>query len=231
RNRAATGSIDLVVYGSRAVLHLFEAAGLALVMLGLHPLAPLVIVAATLPSMAMSYEFNNRVGSHLYVQTPEARRLEYSRNVLLTPEAAKDVRLFGLGPFFRRRYDRAFEATTGEAQRLRQGLAPRVVAASLLSMAVTVAVFLYIVRRVAAGQGSPGDVVLYGGAAAILQSRLGSLGFEVGFLPNVLPFVPALTRVMDARARPGRGGGPGARSPPPRGRNHVRGSFLHLSRT
>ena len=137
-------------------------------MLGLHPLAPLVIVAATLPSMAMAYEFNNRVGSHLYVQTPEARRLEYSRNVLLTPEAAKDVRLFGLGSFFRGRYDSAFEATTGEAQRLRQGLAPRVVAASLLSMGVTVAVFLYIVRRVAAGQGSPGDVVLYGGAAAIL---------------------------------------------------------------
>jgi ATP-binding cassette subfamily B protein len=198
RNRAATGSIDLVVYGSRAVLHLFEAAGLALVMVGLHPLAPLVIVAATLPSMATAYEFNNRVGSHLYSQTPEARRLEYSRNVLLTPEAAKDVRLFGLGPFFRRRYDSAFDATTGEAQRLRQGLAPRVVAASLLSMGVTVAVFLFVVRRVAAGQGGPGDVVLYGGAAAILQNRLGSLGFEVGFLPNVLPFVPALMRVMEA---------------------------------
>lgn len=139
RTRAATGSIDLVVYGSRAALHLFEAAGLALVMLGLHPLAPLVIVTATLPSIAMSYEFNNRVGSHLYVQTPDARRLEYSRDILLTPEAAKDVRLFGLGPFFRRRYDRAFDATAGETQRLRQGLAPRVIWASLLSTAATVA--------------------------------------------------------------------------------------------
>ena len=75
RSRAATGSIDLVVYGSRAALHLFEAAGLAVVMLGLHPLAPLVIVAAALPSMAVAYEFNNRVGTHLYSQTPEARRL------------------------------------------------------------------------------------------------------------------------------------------------------------
>jgi ATP-binding cassette, subfamily B, bacterial len=65
-------------------------------------------------------------------------------------------------------------------------------------MGVTVAVFLYVVRRVAAGQGSVGDVVLYGGAAAILQSRLGSLGFDVGFLPSVLPFVPSLMRVMDA---------------------------------
>lgn len=198
RNRAATGSIDLVVYGSRAVLHLFEAVGLALVLVGLHPLAPLLIVAAAVPSIAMSYEFNNRVGSHLYVQTPQARRLEYSRDVLLAPEPAKDVRLYGLGPFFRRRYDSAFGATAGEAQRLRQGLAPRVVGASLLSMGVTVAVFLFVVRRVATGQGSVGDVVLYGGAAAILQSRLGSLGFEVGFLPSVLPFVPSLMRVMDA---------------------------------
>lgn len=198
RNRAGTGSIDLVVYGSRAGLHLFEAAGLALLLLALHPLAPLVIVAAALPSVATSYEFNNRVGSHIYSQTPEARRLEYSRGVLLTPEAAKDVRLFGLGHFFRSRYDTAFEATTGEAQRLRQGLAPRVVAANLLSVGVTVAVFLFVVRRVAAGNGGPGDVVLYGGAAALLQSRLGSLGFEVGLLPSVLPFVPALLRVIEA---------------------------------
>lgn len=114
RRRASTGSLDLVVYGSRAILALLTVVGLTVVLAGLHPLAPVVIVAAALPYARDTYEFVNRTGSHLYVQTPEARRLEYFRDVLLDPDPAKDVRLFGLGAFFRRRYDDAFEATTGD---------------------------------------------------------------------------------------------------------------------
>ncbi len=40
------------------------------------------------------------VASLLYNQTADAARLDYARTVLLRPEAGKDVRLFGLGPFF-----------------------------------------------------------------------------------------------------------------------------------
>ena len=198
RNRAATGSLDLILYGSRAVLGVLTALSLVVVVAALHPLVPLALILASVPGLASSYEFNNRTGSLIYTQTSEARRLQYSRDVLLTPEPAKDVRLFWLGPFFRHRYDDAFDATALELGRLRRRLTPRVVAYTGLGVGATVAVYLLVVSRVGEGRATVGDVVLYGGAASMLHARLMSLGFDIGFLPNVLTFLPSLFRVLEA---------------------------------
>ncbi len=198
RTRAATGSLDLVLYGTRAALALFTAAGLIAVLATLHPLAPVLVTVACLPLIARSYEFNNRVGSHIYAQTPEARRLEYCRNVLLDPDPAKDVRLFAMAPLFRRRYEVAFHSTATELQRLRRRLTPKVAVMGALAAAASAGVYVLVVQRVANGHGSVGDVVLYGGAALLLQARLSQIGFDIGFLPNVLSFLPSLFRVLDA---------------------------------
>jgi ATP-binding cassette subfamily B protein len=118
--------------------------------------------------------------------------------VLFRPEPAKDVRLFGLGPTFRRHYDDAFDATTGDLQLLRRRLTPTMVGTAVLGVAATVAVYVLVVRRVSQGGATVGDVVLYGGAASLLHARLVSIGFDLGFLPNVLAFLPSLRRVLDA---------------------------------
>lgn len=198
RNRAATGSLDVVVYGSRTVLSLFTVVVMAIVLVGLHPLAPLLVAATAIPNLRHQYEFVNRTGSHMYTQTPEARRLEYFRDVSLDPDPAKDVRLFGLGPFFRRRYDDSFDRTSVELQRLRRRLTPGVVLATALSATAVGAVYVFLVRQVARGDATVGDLVLYGGAAAVLQSRLANIAFDLGFLPDVLSFLPSLTRVLEA---------------------------------
>jgi ATP-binding cassette subfamily B protein len=198
RTHAARGGLDLMVYGARAVLELFTVAALALVLLGLHPLVPILLILASLTSMARRWEFEDRTGSHLYTQTPEARRMEYARDALITPEPAKDVRLYGLNPFFRGRYDDTFGRTFGELSRLRRRMTVPTVLAGLLAATAAGGVYLYLVWSVASGRGTVGELVLYGGAATMLQSNLLNLGFEVGFLPRVLRFLPSLFRVLDA---------------------------------
>ncbi|MGH9224836.1 MAG: ABC transporter ATP-binding protein [Acidimicrobiales bacterium] len=189
RTRAGRGGLDVVVYGARSGLALFTAVSLALVLAGLHPLVPVLLVAASLPSIASQYVANNRTGSHLYIQTPDARRLDYCRDVLLAPEPAKDVRLFAAGRQFRRRYDEIFEATTSDLHLLRRRLTVKVVLAEALSAAAA---------AVGEGDLSPGAVVLYGGAVTMFRETLSVLGFDVGFLPWVLAFLPSLFRVLDA---------------------------------
>jgi len=198
RSRASRGGLDLVIYGSRAIVSLITAGGLAFLLLSLHPLAPLVLILATLPSMAQQWEYGHRTGSHLYWQTPEARRLEYSRDVLLTPATAKDVRLYEIGSFFADRYMTIFGQTTGVIDRLRRHLSRRMALANILSASVVALVYLYLVSLVLQGQRTIGDVSLYGGAATLLQLALFDLGADIGILPGVFSFLPSLFRVLDA---------------------------------
>ncbi len=65
--------------GARGATSLLTSVGLALVLVGLHPLAPVVLVLATIPLMVREWEYRDKTGSHLYVQTPKTRNLQYAR--------------------------------------------------------------------------------------------------------------------------------------------------------
>ena len=198
RTRAATSGSDLMLYGTRAALALFTAVGLTLVLVSVHPLAPLLLIGATLPQIMRQYEYASRVWNRLYHQTPDARRLEYSRAVLLMPDPAKDIRLYGLGPFFRARYAAIFERTVAVVDRLRRRLLRRVVPATAVAPLAAGTIYVYVVWLILQGERTVGDLALYGGAATMLQAQLLSLGFEIGFLPQVFRFLPSLFRILEA---------------------------------
>ena len=198
RRYASRGGLELIVYSSRGLLSLFTAVGLVLVLGGLHPLLPIVLVLATLPQVARNWDFEDRMGSHLYAQTEEARQLIYLRDVTLRPAVAKDVRLYALGPFFNQRYGAIFARTMNVLNQARRGLLPPMALAGALAAAASGLVYVYVVWQVATGQRTPGDLALYGGAAALLQQQLQGIGFTIGFLPLPLGFLPALFRVLEA---------------------------------
>ncbi len=198
RKRSTRGALDLTIYVGRAAIELFTAGALALVLFALHPLVPFLLVLAALPQMKRQWEYSERTISHLYIQTPESRRLEYSRELLLTPDAAKDVHLYGMGPFFRRRYDSIFASTTESLNQMRRPLAVKVSLASILATVASSAVYVYVAWMILQGERTVGDLALYGGAATVLQVNLIALGTEIGLLPLVLGFLPSLFRTLDA---------------------------------
>ncbi|MDE0079766.1 MAG: ABC transporter ATP-binding protein [Caldilineaceae bacterium] len=198
RKRSTRGALDLTLYVGRAAIELFTASSLALVLFSLHPIVPFLLILATLPQMKRQWEYSERTISHLYIQTPESRRLEYCREVLLTPDAAKDVHLYGMGLFFRRRYDSIFASTTESLNRMRRPLAVKVALAATLATVASSAVYVYVVWMILQGERTVGDLALYGGAATFLQVNLIALGAEIGLLPLVLGFLPSLFRILDA---------------------------------
>ena len=195
---AARSGLEIVWYGARAVLELCTAAGLCVVLAGLHPAVPVLVVAASLPVVLRTYEFQMNVGSKIYAQTPETWRLMYCRNVMVGPEAAKDIRLYGLGRFFRRRYDDIFDRTARDLIRARWRMTWPMSLSAVVAAAASGAVFVLAAWQITAGRGTLGDLVMYGGAAAALQATLLSLGFEIGFLPMVFAFLPSLARILSA---------------------------------
>ena len=186
-----------MVHGASAVLGLFTVIGIALLLIGLHPLLPLLLLLASVPQTVYQWRYERVTGFHLYVQTPEGRQLDYNRDQLITPEPAKDVRLYGLGPFFGQRYNALFDRLIEELTRLRRRLVVPVSLAACLGPAIAGAVYVVLGWRVAAGHGSPGDLVLYGGAALLLQRQLVELG-SARSLGESLAFLTSVFRVLHA---------------------------------
>ena len=198
RGPAAGSGMSIMVYGAELVVALFTAAGLAVVLLALHPVVPVLLVVATLPLMAREWEYQYHTTRTLYDQTPETRRLMYARDMLLMPEPAKDVRLYDLAPFFRTQYDTIFANVAATVNRLRRQLMTSVVLTNVLAAAAVGAVYVFVVWLVATGQRTPGDLALYGGAATMLQQRFTTVGYNLGFLPLLLRYLPSLFRVLEA---------------------------------
>ena len=194
---ASQTGLQIMVHGASAVLGLFTVIGVALLLIGLHPLVPLLLLLASVPQTIYQWRYERVTGFHLYVQTPEGRQLDYDRDQLITPEPAKDVRLYGLGPFFGQRYSTLFHQLIDELTRLRQRLVVPVSLTACLGPATAGAVYVVLGWRVASGHGTPGDLVLYGGAAFLLQRRLVELG-SVKSLGVSLAFLTSVFRVLHA---------------------------------
>lgn len=199
RRRASHGGLYLLLYGAEFALYLTTSISLLLVLFVLSPLIPVILVLASLPLVTSAHAYEQRTGNHLYVQTPESRRLQYSRDMLLTPEPAKDVRLYGLASFFRQRYGEVFARTMGSLDRLRRRLAISVTLAIALSSLASGAVYLYVVSLIVQGHGSIGDLALYGGAAVLFQVSIARFGGLAGTVSTwAFAFLPSLYRVIEA---------------------------------
>ena len=194
---ASQTGLRIMVFGASAVLRLFTVIGIALLLIGLHPLLPLLLLLAAVPQTVYQWRYERVTGFHLYVQTPEGRQLDYNRDQLITPEPAKDVRLYALGPFFGQRYSVLFDRLIDELTRLRQRMVVPVSLAACLGPAIAGAVYVLLGWRVASGHGTPGELVLYGGAAFLLQRQLVELG-SVRNLGESLAFLTSVFRVLHA---------------------------------
>jgi ATP-binding cassette, subfamily B, bacterial len=195
---AANRSVDLVYFGAIVVLALLTALSLSITLGGLHPLVPLLLILATLPQMARAFAYDWFIGGHLYNSTPQTRRMQESLEMLLLPNPAKDVRLYGLFSFFRQRYETMFAQVIRPLAQERQRMIRPMWLAGTLTACACGGVYLYVIWLVAHGQLSVGALALYGGAATLLQAELLRLSSFTGLFPIHLGFLPSLLRVIEA---------------------------------
>jgi ATP-binding cassette, subfamily B, bacterial len=197
-SEATSRSVDLIYFGAIVMLAMLTALSLSITLTGLHPLVPLLLILATLPQMARSFEYEWSRGFNIYVATPQTRRMEDSRDMLLRPEPAKDVRLYALFPFFRRRYETMLAQSMASLAQSRWHMVRSMSLAGTLAACASGSVYLYVIWLVVHGQISVGALSLYGGAATLLQAQMLSLSFFAGLLPIHLNFLPSLLRVIEA---------------------------------
>src|SRR5450631_249297 len=69
------------------------------------PWLMLLLAAAVIPSFLGETHFTSLAYSVLYKRTPERRKLDYLRLLGASAQSAKEVKIFGLGPYLSKHYD------------------------------------------------------------------------------------------------------------------------------
>ena len=134
-----------------------------------HPIAAIIMFLATIPSYLAHLRLGVENTTVFRSQAPYQRKLDYYAQVLTTQDAAKEVRLFGLGGFFIDSYRDVFQQSYKLVQSFRRRQARIVTLLTMMSPATAGAVLVYTVWRAALGEISPGELVLYVGVIFLVQ--------------------------------------------------------------
>jgi ATP-binding cassette subfamily B protein len=196
----------------------------------LNPLLALATLLAPVPAFIADSRYGLKGFMISLLSSPTRRRMQYLGDLVSTDTYAKEVKLFGLAPFFIRRFSLLAAAFYRHQRRLvaSRGLAGA--AWTMLSTVVGSLTYAYVALAVIGGRLTLGDLALYTAAAAALQTAIQGLfqGFvsmyENNLYLDLLYQFLATTPMIEVTA-----GRPAARPLPAPLRGHV--VFDHVSFT
>ncbi|MEV4312545.1 ABC transporter ATP-binding protein [Actinocrispum sp. NPDC049592] len=163
------------------------------------PILALVALLAPLPAFISQSRYGQRAFWLNYLVSPIRRRMDYLSTLVTTDQYAKEVKLFGLGPYLVDRFEKLGQVYYSRQRKL---IRQRTIAGSswnMLSTLAGTAIYLYIALRAVQGELTLGDLTLYTYAATQVQSSAGGLftGFA-GMYENNL-YLDTLYRFLDTK--------------------------------
>ncbi|GAA1887991.1 ABC transporter ATP-binding protein [Actinomadura bangladeshensis] len=190
---------DRLILGSLTIAQsIITMSGFVGTLLVINPFLVLVIFLAALPSIWIQLGLSRERARTMWKISPGMRREVFYGELLTRPEAAKEVRLFGLGDFFRTRMLDEVRATN-EAERqvdlktLRsQGLL------ALVGSAVAGGGLVWAVLAASSGDITAGDVTMFIAAVAGVQASLTSIVDRWADAHNALLLFGHFTTIVDA---------------------------------
>ncbi|MCP9952934.1 ABC transporter ATP-binding protein [Actinomadura madurae] len=171
-------------------------------LLVINPLLVLVIFLAALPSVWIQLGLSRERAHTMWSISPGKRREVFYGELLTRPEAAKEVRLFGLGGYFRFRMLDEVRSTSEAERRIdlktlrSQGLL------ALVGSAVAGGGLVWAVLAAASGALTAGDVTVFIAAVAGVQAALTSIVDRWADAHNALLLFGHFTTIVDAEPDP-----------------------------
>lgn len=142
-------------------------------------------------------------------QVPAVRKLTYYFSLLTESSAAKEIRLFGLGDYFRKEHLRLLREQNAEKAGLARQRAMQGVLAGGLGSVIFSLVYGVLVLSTTQGHLSVGDLTLYSGAFQQSQFSLGFITMSLAqiyqaglFLGNIEKLLSYEPKLRDGHIRP-----------------------------
>ena len=133
---------------------------------------PLLVLVSGVPALLVQRQLERDGFWWEQDKNEDRRMMMYTRRVATTDEFAKEVRLYGLGDYFERRYTASFKAMHGSMRALRNRKALVPIPTTLLSLVGNGFAFYWIVAGVANGTVTAGGAVLFEIGRASCRERV-----------------------------------------------------------
>ncbi len=206
---------DAILFLPRLVAYLQLGLGTALTLGGmllllarLHPLLPVILAVLSVPHLIGEKRLQETRFQAMIDRSRAAREMNYCARVTTDPAAAKEIRVFGLGDFFLRRFRSRFATAYEEMSRIRKSHLRVSAWFTALHALALAGGFWYVAVQAAAGQLTLGDIALYFSVVIQTQGRLQNLVFWFGFQYEILLHLRGLFSFLDQA-------GPAVELPPP----------------
>ena len=221
RSEAASRPVALLENGGGLIQNSITLVGMAAVLIPYGMWVPVALVASTIPALLVVLRFAVRQHRWHVRNTEDERRANYLDWVLTAGETAAELRLFGLGDYFRAAYRNLRARLRRERLQLHkaQGLAD--LTAGAIALMVAGGSLAWMVWEAIQGRAKLGDVALFyqvfSVAQRLVRSLLGNVGhiyYNLLFLGNLYEFLDLQSRVVDpSQPRTVPAQGPGSRGP------------------
>lgn len=189
----------MIVDGGLGLLRsLLTVAGFAGALLMLGPWVTTAVLLSAAPALAAEIALSRRRAA-VVAEVGQAERREMFYSTLLTdPRAAKELRLFGAGPYLWQRMLAEIRTINGAHRRIDHRELALQGGLAMLGAAVAGALLLWTVRAAAAGALTVGDVALVVAAIGSVQAALAGLVTEIVSVHQATLLFEHYLRVVDA---------------------------------
>ncbi|MEV5742739.1 ABC transporter ATP-binding protein [Microbispora rosea] len=187
-------------------------AGFLVSLVTISPWMAVLVLAAVVPSLAAELRLSRRRAAMLWGIGPVERREIFFGELLVNVQAAKELRLFGIGAHLRGLMNAQRRAANAERSRTdRRELGVQAVTGTTAALAAGGGL-LWVLVSAANGTGAIGDVALFVAAVAGVQAAAGGLVLELVTAHQQVLLFGHYLAVLDAQpdlpvpARPRRAG-------------------------
>ena len=152
-----------------------SAISFVVILVGLHPLAPVIIIIVAVPGAIVNYTYRHRSFNYLRRHSKERRQMNYYSSLMVNKDMAKEIKLLGLADTFTAKYKGVFKKYYKGLKRLivKEGVTQILV--GLISTAVNCALLIYIAYSVVFEGKMVGDYSLYSGALSSISGYVTTL--------------------------------------------------------
>lgn len=175
----------------------------------LSPIAPVIIIAASVPGAIVNYYFKNRNFRYLRRHSKERRQMNYYSGLMTNKDRTSEIKILGLADTFTDKYKTAFDGYY-------KGLKKIIVKECLMQLLVsaiyvlsTGVLFAFVAYMVVFHDGEIGDWSLYTGALNSITSYVSTIVVSTAtiyegtlFIENMLDFMNEDVKIKPILAEP-----------------------------
>lgn len=197
KNQAFQRPRELIVQLGGLLQNSVTVISLGIILIGYGIWLPIILLIIALPTFYVVLSSTSRLHSWQRAKTGDERRSFYFDRLLTDGDYASELRLFGLGDYFKQKFNKLRIGLYKE--KLKLSLRQRLLelSASFAALIFTAAVFVWVVWRTLQGIGTVGDLAVFYQVFSQGQNLLRSFMNDIGQLYANSLFLSDLFEFLD----------------------------------